>query len=135
MGPKARLFFSYFIDFSTPCPKRMLDKRRLSCFIVAVKVNLKRDLLFAIYYVTVCYTDKPLSSFIHCKKDRNSYFFRLVAGLPTVGKVSFLFITLSYTASQEHESTLLHTDVLDEFLTADHSCTTKYFLKNSYQSW
>ena len=32
-----------------------------------------------------------------------------------------------YTDSQKHESTLLHTYVLNEFLTADRSCTTKYF--------
>ena len=32
-----------------------------------------------------------------------------------------------YTDSQKHESTLLHTYVLNEFLTADHSSTTKYF--------
>ena len=31
-----------------------------------------------------------------------------------------------YTASQKHESTLLHTYVLIEVLTADRSCTTKY---------
>ena len=40
-----------------------------------------------------------------------------------------------YTDSQKHESTLLHTYVLNEFLTADHSCTTKHFWKNSYWSW
>ena len=34
---------------------------------------------------------------------------------------------MSYTASQKHESALLHTYVLNEFLTADRSCTTKYF--------
>ena len=33
----------------------------------------------------------------------------------------------TYTASQKHESTLLHTYVLNEFLTADRSCTAKYF--------
>ena len=33
----------------------------------------------------------------------------------------------SYTASQKHESTLLHKYVLNEFLTADRSCTTKQF--------
>ena len=31
-----------------------------------------------------------------------------------------------YTAQQKNESTLLHTYVLNEFLTADHSCTAKY---------
>ena len=31
-----------------------------------------------------------------------------------------------YTDSQKHESTLLHTYVLNEFLTANRSCTTKY---------
>ena len=35
--------------------------------------------------------------------------------------------TVSYNASQKHESTLLHTYVLNEFLTADSSCTTKHF--------
>ena len=35
-----------------------------------------------------------------------------------------------YTDSQKHESTLLHTYVLNEFLTADNSCTTKYFEKS-----
>ena len=34
-----------------------------------------------------------------------------------------------YTALQKHESTLLHTYVLNDFLTADRSCTTKYFAK------
>ena len=34
-----------------------------------------------------------------------------------------------YTAPQKHESTLLHTFVLNEFLTADHSYTKKYFWK------
>ena len=32
-----------------------------------------------------------------------------------------------YTASQKHESTLLHTYVLKTFLTADRSRTAKYF--------
>ena len=35
----------------------------------------------------------------------------------------------TYTDSQKHESTLLHTYVLNGFLTADRSCTTKYFEK------
>ena len=35
----------------------------------------------------------------------------------------------TYTDSQKHESTLLHTYVLNVFLTADHSCTAKYFWK------
>ena len=34
-----------------------------------------------------------------------------------------------YRNSQKHESTLLHTYVLNEFLTADRSCATKYFWK------
>ena len=34
-----------------------------------------------------------------------------------------------YNAPQKHESTLLHTYVLNEFLTADSSCATKYFEK------
>ena len=33
----------------------------------------------------------------------------------------------TYTASQKHESSLLHTYVLNEFLTADRLYTTKYF--------
>ena len=32
-----------------------------------------------------------------------------------------------YTDLQKHESTLLHTYVLNEFLTADRLCTAKYF--------
>ena len=37
----------------------------------------------------------------------------------------------TYTDSQKHESTLLHTYILNEYLTADHSCTTIFFfLKN-----
>ena len=32
-----------------------------------------------------------------------------------------------YRNSQKHEFILLHTYVLNEFLTADRSCTTKYF--------
>ena len=39
-----------------------------------------------------------------------------------------------YTASQKHESTLLHTYVLNVFLTADRSCTTNILEKNSYTS-
>ena len=35
--------------------------------------------------------------------------------------------TATYTAPQKDESTLLHMYVLNEFLTADRSCTTKYF--------
>ena len=34
-----------------------------------------------------------------------------------------------WPASEKHESTLLHTDVLNEFLTADHSCKTFFFEK------
>ena len=50
--------------------------------------------------------------------------------------VEFVFIKLkrNYTASQKHESTLLHTYVLNEFLIAERSCITKYFWKNSYRS-
>ena len=44
-------------------------------------------------------------------------------------KVAFLVKYIQYTAPQKHESTLLHTYVLNEFLTANHSCTTKYFWK------
>ena len=36
---------------------------------------------------------------------------------------------LFYTASQKHESTLLHAYVLNEFLIAERLCTTKYFWK------
>ena len=42
---------------------------------------------------------------------------------------------LIYRNSQKHESTLLHTYVLNEFLTCYRSCTTKYFWKNSYRKW
>ena len=35
----------------------------------------------------------------------------------------------TYTASQKHESTLLHTYVVKEFLTTDRSCKTIHFLK------
>ena len=41
----------------------------------------------------------------------------------------------AYNSSQKYESTLLHTYVLNEFLRADRSFTTKYFWKNSYESW
>ena len=41
---------------------------------------------------------------------------------------------LCYRNSQKHESTLHQTYVLNESWTADHSCTTKYFWKNSYRS-
>ena len=37
---------------------------------------------------------------------------------------------LKYNASQKHESTLLHTYVMNEFLTAVRSFTTKYFWKS-----
>ena len=40
-----------------------------------------------------------------------------------------------YNASQKHESTLLHMYVLNEFLTADRSCTAKHFWKNSFRSF
>ena len=40
-----------------------------------------------------------------------------------------------YTASQKHESTLLYTYVLNEFLTADRSCTKKIFLKKLLQKF
>ena len=35
-----------------------------------------------------------------------------------------------YNPLQKHESTLLHTYELNEYLAADRSCTTKYFRKN-----
>ena len=35
----------------------------------------------------------------------------------------------TYNASQKHESTLLHTYTLNEFLTADRSCTAIFFEK------
>ena len=38
---------------------------------------------------------------------------------------------LKYNASQKHESTLLHTYVMNEYLQADCSSTTKYFWKKS----
>ena len=46
-----------------------------------------------------------------------------------------LVFNFIYNASQKHDSTLLHAYVLNEFLTADRSSTTKYFWKNSYRSW
>ena len=39
-----------------------------------------------------------------------------------------------YTASQKNESTILHTYVLNEFLTANRSSATKYLKENSYRS-
>ena len=39
-----------------------------------------------------------------------------------------------YRNSQKHKSTLLHTYVLNEFLTAERSCKTKYLWKNSYRN-
>ena len=42
---------------------------------------------------------------------------------------------IRYRNSQKHKSTLLHTYVLNQFLTAERSCTTKYFFKNSYRIW
>ena len=36
---------------------------------------------------------------------------------------------MKYNAQQKHESTLRHTYVLNEFLTADRSCTTIFFNK------
>ena len=49
----------------------------------------------------------------------------------SLGYVVELFSDISkmYTDSQKHESPLLHTYVINEFLTADRSCTTKYFWK------
>ena len=35
--------------------------------------------------------------------------------------------SILYTDSQKHESTLLHTYVVNEFLTADRACITTYF--------
>ena len=40
---------------------------------------------------------------------------------------SRIYFEIKYTASQKHESTLLHTYVMNEFLIADRSCTKKYF--------
>ena len=49
------------------------------------------------------------------------------------------FSSKTYTAPQKHESTLLHTYVMNEFLTADHSCTTKTLIElgssNLYASY
>ena len=42
-------------------------------------------------------------------------------------RVVEVIIIFLYTASQKHESTLLHTYVLNEFWTADRLCPTKYF--------
>ena len=50
----------------------------------------------------------------------------------SVMSVSFSIV---YTATQKHESTLLHTYVLNTYLTAYRSCKTKYFWKNSYRIW
>ena len=51
-------------------------------------------------------------------------------------KLTILWLVFlnTYTARQKHESTLLHTYVLNEFLTADRSWKTEYFWKNSYKS-
>ena len=43
-------------------------------------------------------------------------------------RLAFLGLMI-YRNSQKHEFTLLHTYVLNKFLTADSSCTTKSFLK------
>ena len=55
----------------------------------------------------------------------------VIIGLQQFGIEEALMISLSflitYNASQKHESTLLHTYVMNEFLTADRSFTTKYF--------
>ena len=42
-----------------------------------------------------------------------------------VTNMAFLYNKSTYRNSQKHESTLLHTYVLNEFLTADRSFTTK----------
>ena len=48
-------------------------------------------------------------------------------------KNQILICWSTYRNSQKHESTLLHMYVLNQFLIADRSCTTKYFFKN--RSW
>ena len=46
--------------------------------------------------------------------------------------VQLYYVGTNYNALQKHESTLLHTYVLNDFLTADHSFTTnKDILKES----
>ena len=57
-----------------------------------------------------------------------------INNLPRKDTFWFTSINPKYTASQKHESTLLHKYVLNKFLTADHSCTTKYFWKKSDRS-
>ena len=48
---------------------------------------------------------------------------------PSSDKMKTIFLSKieMYTDSQKHESTLLHTYALNKFLTANRSCTTKYF--------
>ena len=52
-----------------------------------------------------------------------------------VREPTLLFVTergLGHTMPRKkHESTLLHTYVLNEFLTADPTCSKQYFCKNS----
>ena len=50
-----------------------------------------------------------------------------INNLPRKDTFWFTSINPKYTASQKHESTLLHTYVLNEFLTANRSCTSQYF--------
>ena len=60
------------------------------------------------------------------KTFRNVLDLGLVAYFSSTLYLSTGFVDI-YTASKKHEFTLLHKYVLNEFLTADRSCTTKIF--------
>ena len=64
-----------------------------------------------------------------------TYFLTFVRQLLLSLKKYSFFYKIFYNAPQKHESTLLHTYVLNEFLTADRLSITRYFWKNSYRSW
>ena len=81
--------------------------------------------------LTKCRSHIRYASFDTCKAKIGRFFIsKSVFKVPW--EINFWAI---YTASQKHISTLLHTYVLNEFLTADCSCTTKYFWKDSSRSW
>ena len=63
--------------------------------------------------------------FLVVSKPISSFFLAYCCLIYTANKKAVQGIT--YRNSQKHESTLLHKYVLNKFLTADRSCTTKYF--------
>ena len=100
------------------------------------KPILRKNVDFRLDFIQFSNFSNEFLIFVLCwifwwKRIQGSAIYRLTLLYSNFFDRALFCLQRAYTAPQKHESTLLHTYVLDGFLTVDRSCTTNYFWKIS----